>query len=433
MTREDLREIGGPGECNAQRANEHLDTLSHLSAHREQGAARYTRTDLGLEWVTTIVFSRWETDSWVSVRVTCESAHPSVRLPPAKKPVLVRLLLQSLGGASDGVLAVGTAPYRLDNVDIDIAAQLILGHAGCRLPIVYVSARFQGGYIVDADRLGNDLSGMAHVVVEPNRAFSLRLKIDVDSENVYGGTIGVYWPEGAGRRSFFLGREYDSASDIQNAVVEEVRSALANRRPLERSTWGASQALVSRSTFEALKAAGSLEVNRYVEQFDKELAAKAEEVDRAEREIARLRAELRRYEARPAMGASLMLRTGPEQDLYPYELADIVCDAIRDALTRVLEDSRRQHVLSAILEANEQHGEATRLKESLRDLLRGSSGVDSKVRKGLESLGFVITEDGKHYKLVFQGDDRYTFALPRSGSDHRGGLNAAADIARLLL
>ena len=59
-------------------------------------------------------------------------------------------------------------------------------------------------------------------------------------------------------------------------------------------------------------------------------------------------------------------------------------------------------------------------------------GIVIKLRRELEDMGFSISEDGKHFKLVFQGDDRYTFTLPKSGSDWRGGLNAASDIGRLL-
>jgi hypothetical protein len=81
---------------------------------------------------------------------------------------------------------------------------------------------------------------MAHVVVEPNRPFSLRLKIEVDSENVYGGTVGIYWPEGGGRRSFFIGREYESGDDIAGAIFDEVRMALTNRRSLDRSSYAPS-------------------------------------------------------------------------------------------------------------------------------------------------------------------------------------------------
>ena len=68
----------------------------------------------------------------------------------------------------------------------------------------------------------------------------------------------------------------------------------------------------------------------------------------------------------------------------------------------------------------------------MKNLLRGYRSMDAKTKNGLIEMGFDVAEDGKHYKLTFMGDDRYTFTLPKSGSDHRGGLNAASDISRLL-
>ena len=106
---------------------------------------------------------------------------------------------------------------------------------------------------------------------------------------------------------------------------------------------------------------------------------------------------------------------------------------IEDAVTRVPQDSRRQHVLTSILETNKLDDNPLEgRREQLKKLLRGMSTIDGKMRRELEDMGFSISEDGKHFKLVFQGDDRYTYTLPKSGSDWRGGLNAASDIARLL-
>ena len=95
-------------------------------------------------------------------------------------------------------------------------------------------------------------------------------------------------------------------------------------------------------------------------------------------------------------------------------------------------DSRREHVLKAVLNALPAAGIERAQRETLKDLLRGYKNMDNKTRKGLENIGFSIEEEGKHYKLVFQDDNRYTFTLPKSGSDHRGGLNAANDISKLL-
>jgi hypothetical protein len=96
-------------------------------------------------------------------------------------------------------------------------------------------------------------------------------------------------------------------------------------------------------------------------------------------------------------------------------------------------DSRRQHVLDALLEANPPREDiAGEMRERLKVLLRGMRTVDAKIRRGLEDMGFSISEEGKHYKLVYRDDDRYTFTLPKSGGDYRGGLNAASDLGRLV-
>lgn len=430
---EDISGLLSSADSSVRKGNEGIGALRVTSGESEVAGIRYSRTDDSLEWVTSVVFSRTASDSWVGVRVSCESLHPAVHLPIAKKPVVVRTLLQQLGGASDGALEVKGTPLRLRNSDIDTAARLIKGTSGCRLPIVYVSVGFRGDYIVDTDRLANDLAGMAHVVVEPNRPFSLRLKLEVESENVYGGSIGVYWPDGGGRRTFFIGRNFESADEVAKALFEEIRTALTNRRGLERCTWASAQEAASRQELQILRSSGSQEVERYVENFDKELAAKDQRIEDAEREIERLRAELRRYEVRLPAGTASPLRTGTEQDLYPNETFNILRAAVDDAYSRVPGDSRRQHVLAALLQANPQREDiAASNRERLKQLLRGSTSMSAATRRGLEDMGFVIKDDSKHYKLVFLGDDRYTFSLARTGSDHRGGLNAASDIGRLL-
>lgn len=428
-----LRELQQKEEASVLSGNERVESLVSRTADLDLAGIRYGRHDDDLEWLTTIVFSRTSFDAWIGIRVECESLHAAARLPSAKKPVVVRTVLESLGGAADGPLPVRDQAHILTNTDIELAAKLIRGDAGCRLPIVYVSARFQGGYLVDVNRLSADLSGMAHVVVEPNRPFSVRLQLEVDSENVYGGTIGIYWPEGGGRRAFYLGGEYSTPGHLTAAIKDEVRAALLNRRPIARCTWAFVRETASRQAIQSLKASGSKAIEDYVKTFDQEIEAKNQRLEDAEREIQRLHNELRKYEARAGTASAGLLKPGRERDVYANEVLGILLDAIEDAATRVPQDSRRQHVLTSILEANKlDNNPLEGRREHLKKLLRGMSTIDGKMRRELEGMGFSISEDGKHFKLVFQGDDRYTYTLPKSGSDWRGGLNAASDIARLL-
>ena len=43
----------------------------------------------------------------------------------------------------------------------------------------------------------------------------------------------------------------------------------------------------------------------------------------------------------------------------------------------------------------------------------------------MKDLGFEITEEGKHYKLTYYGDDRYQATFAKTPSDFRSGKNDA--------
>ncbi len=429
---EDFARLEGQAEGAIHQGNEQFESLMFANEDHEHAGIRYTKNENGLVWITTAVFSRTAADSWVSVSVLCESDLPLARLPPAKKPILVRMLFDRLRGAKDGALSAQDMPHYLENSDIQLAARLMTGQSGCHLPVVYISAGHPSRENLAPTRLASDLAGLAHVVVEPNRAFSFRLRIDVESANVYGGTIGIYWPNGSGRSPFFVGRDFPSMGELGQAILEEIRNALANRRAQRRCSWGPLYEAASRRRHDALRVAGSEDLKAYIEAFDKDQKEASAQLRAAEGEIGRLRALLHTYELKRPHSSGVVLPTGIERDYYRNEILGIVRAALIDANTRVQNDSRRGHVLAAIL-GSEMLGEtAEAMRDKLKELLRGYRSMDSKVRRGLEDLGFEITEDGKHYKLVFMGDDRYVFPLPKSGSDHRGGLNAATKIASML-
>lgn len=64
--------------------------------------------------------------------------------------------------------------------------------------------------------------------------------------------------------------------------------------------------------------------------------------------------------------------------------------------------------------------------EKLKTLLKNYDGMSSRTRQELKDLGFEITEDGKHYKLTYYGDGRYTVVLSKTPSDWKTGKNSAA-------
>ena len=415
-----------------QKGNEYIENLFVLS-NEESSGFRYTRKEELYEWITIIVFSKSKIGSWVGIRVECKSVHPEAKLPIVKKPLIVKQFLKKFGNVEDGLLPVTDKPFYLKDDQVDFAAQLIRGESSCQLPIVYISVGFDNEYTVDYESLAKKLMGMAHVVVEPNRPFSQRLRIDVESRNVYGGTVGLYWPEGKGRRSFFVGKTYDSQDEVLKAIFAEIKRALANKRAYERCTWAYLQELASRQEILRLQKSGSQELEAYISIFDKEIKAKAERLEEAEKEILRLKVDLGIYEERQQYSGNFLLKNGKEQDFYPNEIKSVILDSLKSFAERVPDDSRQKHILRDLIDVNSDFEDFSVEKRSkLKGIFKGKRKIDVNMRRSLEDMGFKIYDEGKHYKLIYQDDDRYTFTFPKSGSDSRGGLNAAGDISRLL-
>lgn len=395
----------------------------------EIGGVRYVRIeDKSLEWATSVVTVKTPHQHLLSVQLSCEALTTAARLPPSKKPYVIRQVLSQLGGGLDGSIPVADKPFFLGEDETEIAAKLISGTAGNRLPIVYISANYDGSHIVNPIQLSKWVSGMAHVVVEPSRTFSVNLKTLSASRNAYGGTVGVYWPESEARKSYYLDEKHNTGDLIQTDIANDIRIAISNRRQRTNCNWLHLKEVISRCRYDKLKAAGSTELNAFVEAFDFDQKAKGERINEAEQEIGRLTAELRRYGSGSQSSATGLVAAGKEQDLYEGEIRDIVILALQDSLRNLCDDSRRQHVILDLIQHNHVTGKATAFEEEIKSIFKSYVDMDAKTRTGLARLGFDVSEDGKHYKAVFQGDGRYTFSISKTSSDHRAGKNMASDI-----
>ncbi|MFT3718644.1 hypothetical protein [Pseudorhodoferax sp.] len=408
-------------------------TLAHSpTLDGEVGGLRYERSEESLAWTTTIVSLKSSGKHILRMEVVCEALSTLARLPPPKKPYFIKQALSELGGGNDGEIPVTDQPFRLSAGEESAAAKLILGTAHNSLPIVYVSAGFGDQYLVDPAELARFVGGLAHVIVEPNRAFSHIVKRLTRSRNVFGGAIGVYWPNSEKRISYFGEESARAGKALAIKIAKDIRVALSNRRQRSNCTWAHLKEAVAKSRYEQLKADGSTELNQYVSAFDDEIAAKQQVVIERDQEIARLNSEIRRLSSIEQAAQGGLIELGEEQDLYQGEVRDIIISALQDAVGRVVKNSRREHVLSDLLNTNVPGGRAEAMSEEIKALLRDYRSMDAKTRTALTRLGFELSEDGKHWKAIFQGDSRYTFSFPKTGGDYRGGLNTVRDINNAL-
>lgn len=428
-----LLELPDEGEAEFVQEHERVLVASSRGTGFEIGGVRYVLVEKNaLEWAITTVCLKTPDRHFISVRVSCDALSTAIRLPAPRKPYFIGQVIAKLGGGMDGSIPVTDQPFFLNEEEVSVAAALILGTAENRLPIVYVSSDFDGSYIVSPKRLAKKLAGMAHVVVEPSRAFSTKLQYVVDRRNVYFGTVGVYWPESNARKAYYRTEQLTDAEALHSEIFADVRSALAHRRQMTDCSWAHLKEALSKNRYEKLKAAGSTEVDDFIQAFDAEIKAKETKIAEAEDEIARLNSELKKQVLASQARAGSLVRHGNEQDFYDGEIRDIVIDALNDQLRTVAADSRRAHVLLDLIAANTSIGKASKLRDEIKSLFKTSGSLDSKTRTQLNKLGFDVSEDGKHYKAVFHGDGRYTFSISKSASDHRSGKNMASDINKKL-
>jgi len=426
----------GVYEADGERA----EFLLSQTADSQVGGVKYEKADSdGIHWTTEVVGCRSNSgEFFVSVQLSVDAEVPVEKLDKGRRPYILKLLMEKFSGGEDGRLLVDDSPLYLAEEHQDLAADIICARAESAMPVVYVSRHGDGSLSVDPVRLAQWVSAMAHVVVEPSRSFSTALSREVFGENPYGGAVAIYWPDGIGRW-LYLPDRWKEPGELQFAIARKVRNSLLYHRTRQECTWSHLQQCVANDRFEEIRKsrAGSLE--EYVAHFDNEIAEQRKKMAEQGEEIRRLHAQLNRVkfsgwdtESVAGDAVSTIELASSERDLYQGEQLSAVLDALRRAAESAEDNSRRRHILNAIVDSNTSEGERDIITARIKDLLSQYDSMNPSIRKGLEALGFEISQDGKHCKLTFRGDERYPFILSKTSSDHRAGKNAFTDMKKKL-
>lgn len=435
FAQEELNKLNNNEEFSYLKDHEHIEFSRSESPSLFISSFRYSTSTEGVKWITEISARKEPESLWISVVSSIVTTTVSIDPPELKKPLIVIRLIDRFGGGNDGDFPITISPIALDESQNskEIAKAVINGDTNSTLPIVYVSASNNNRHSVIPDRLAKKLSGMAHVVVEPSRDFSHEIRRYVSSRNVYAGVVGIYWPKGTGVTLFR--RESKDIKDFEKEIFERICEALSILIPAKKCSWEEVSHVKNRNAIEHLKREGTsaTEANEIVALYESEISEKKSNIQTLNREIERLNTLVRHLESKTPVQGGIMLDTGDEDDYFDEEILAVTLIAIKDyAQKSTHPKSRREHVLNSILNNNSLHDLHEQKSRALKEALRGYREMNKKVRDTFEELGFSLTAEGKHWKITYQEDERYTYVLPKTGSDHRGGLNAAADIANIV-
>lgn len=426
----------GVHEVDGERAQ----FLASSGADLQLGGIRYEKADdEGVHWTTEVVGCKSTSgELFVSVQLSVDAEVPVEKLDRGRRPYILKILMQRFSGGTDGGLVVDDRPFFLSEDQQDLAADIICARVGSAMPVVYVSRHGDGGLSVDPNRLAEWISAMAHVVVEPSRSFSTALSREVFGENPYGGAVAIYWPDGIGRW-LYLPDRWKKPGELQAAIARKVRNSLLYHRIRQECTWSYLQQCAANDRFEEVRKSGAGSLEEYVAHFDSEIAEQRKKMAEQDEEIRRLQARLNlgkfsgwTTESVAGDAVSRIELASSERDLYQGEQYSAVLDALQHAADSAEANSRRRHILTAIIESNRNEGERDIITAKLKDVLSQYESMSPAVRRELESLGFSVDQDGKHCKITFRGEERFPFILSKTASDHRAGKNAFAQIKKKL-
>jgi hypothetical protein len=372
------------------------------------------------------------------LRTQCIAREPSARLDRPRKPYLIKAILKDQLGGRDGVIDVVDQPIWLthDEASLEIARDITQGRASRHLPIVYISAIDQSRWLLDRheiEKLAYDLGGVSHVIVEPDRAFSFKLRDITNGMNAYGGTLGIALPDQGIVRRVYLGWQLQSVLDLLTAT-RSICISLRSNLPAEGWDWTELQEEVLRRQRERDR--NRLGAEEFEKLYLEEIDNLKDKIKQLEEQIISLATSEKTVQHRDQnLFGTLSERLGPE--IYPGEFGDrlrlaakLACaDAERTGL-----DVRSRAVLAALVDKLPPSPALRELLEDLKRATKDFKRAASELTVLLQRHGFREKSDNKHIRLEaregFIGLE--TITLPKTPSESRGLSNLRTQIERTL-
>lgn len=380
-------------------------------------------------WITEIVGAKFDNEYKIGIQVHWNSTQPSRQTPRTKKPYIIKQIFDGLGGGKDGNLKVLDKAYYLKESDLEFVGKIIGNEASNTMPVVYISVKENNSSYVNSNIVAHHLVGMAHVLVEPNRDFSYSLMEVTSRKNVYLGAVGIYWPDGVSNTRLLPDGKYQSAKDLEIDISNKIRDALITQRVRRELTWFYVKELSFKIKLKSLQEEGSTELSKYINTFDGEIEAKEEQLRDAESQINQLRHHINELtkEENNHTGDSLLTK-GNEKELYQNEYTDLIISILEKEVSLCENGSRKSTLIDSLLSVNQSSGRKDEIMENLKSIFDNYTRMGPKEKQILQNIGFSITEDGKHYKLIYKNDSRYQFTTSKTTSDHRAGKNFLSTI-----
>ena len=390
--------------------------------------------------------------------------------PKFSTPHFITMLEQKRCLQNDKDLPVTREPVYINESNISLIANIINGTSDYRLPIVFISKKFTGEDPVDVRLISSRLKGVAHVLVQETTELGYELRNQCSSQNEFDGAIGIYFPHGIEAHKRYLSHTNEGCDSfmmekvvrtviqycnsnlieplftwqgVNNAILmdrvtqnlKERTAADDARRKAEKemqdllNSLDEEEKLIKKLAAEEAQAAA----NKILDEFDNELQYMKKRIEELAKSNEVLQYENQGLKSKLDIVNDIpVLHMGDEFEFYPGEIKDLILLVLSESVSGSQEKTRRSDVVKDIIRSNDYQRTSEHRAEEVKKLLKSYNGMTAPLRKALEEIGFVITEDGKHYKLTYCGDDRYQIIFSKTPSDFRTGKNSSQKLNKMV-
>ena len=405
-----------------------------LQRIEEEGiiASRLQKEDQYGIWTTDFILNL--ENQYMAVSVALVTTELTTDFSPTYlPPYFVKQVIYRGYAGWDSGLAVSQKPHSIVECE-ELMTKMARKEVRMMLPVVYITENKET--YLDITDLAFRLQGVAHVVYEPNE-YVRSEQIMVDELQNLSGKIIIFYPSSHKKIGVinYSGTENNSEW-ARNRIINDVYNYVNKRIRVSIDTWeGIINEQLHLQNLELIKGKISVEKENdsLYEEFGEQLKKMEDINEKLNNENQKLKAEIQGLRMKYSDKCQLpVLVSGEEKDFYDGEIREIILEILDEYRKNCREGSRRECVITDILESNEYLHLPEKRKQTLKKALKGYRTMNGSLKSELESLGIEITSDGKHYKWSYFGDNRYVATVSKTSSDVRAGMNMASTIEKLM-
>lgn len=397
------------------------------------GARHEMPDDDGRVWISEVTLKSKNSLSALRVKTQCTIDKGGARAQTPKKPYFIKLAIEDEWPVKDGSLHVRQVPVVLQDSDLELASDIVSGGSDNQLPVIYISKKEDERTILSEKEIRDlafRLGGVAHVVVEPDRAFSKKLIAQGGARAPYGGSLAICVGGHGVVKRYFIGSLFPDSDSLVEAVCAFSLQYVTNRRSRIGADW---QHIIEESSriLRRKLDEGTVEFEEWLKKFDEDDSEKDKRILSLQEQLDALQEEyLNSSKDESSLGIRQVL-SALGAEIYKGEFID----RVRSVLVLIAHDDkihpRTVEMCRRILQSTSWSDGAQRLQARLKAAGKDSSTADDRLSEILMGMGYKIRKSGGH--PVCSPDDLFGLSaqtMSSSASDHRAGKNAAQRIIR---